>query len=331
MQWKASVWGVLVVIAINSAHAEQQSPEPLLEQARTHIDAGERERALDLAERVLALGPDRVDILAGLGDLFVDAGDPETGADIWEGVVERVPDNARYWHQYGLAQVAVYSESSSFRQFFMVDDMIAAFERVVALDPCAIEARRILLYAYIREPARHGGSRAKAEEHAAALAEIDPVAGHVGWGTVYRYAGEPSKAAREYRKAVALAPEDDDLAFALGLRLQEAGDFQDAFGTFAALAKSQGTQALEAAYQVGRTAALSGRHLASGEKALLRYIEEGGTEDGPELPPAHWRLGLIYEHMGRRVDARAVYEQALYLDPDYENAAEAMEQLESAR
>ena len=50
----------------------------------------------------------------------------------------------------------------------------------------------------------------------------------------------------------------------------------------------------------------------------------------PKLPTeahARWRLGMIYEHQGRKDLARREYESALKLDPELEQAQEALENL----
>ncbi len=42
---------------------------------------------------------------------------------------------------------------------------------------------------------------------------------------------------------------------------------------------------------------------------------------------AHWRLGMIYEMQGEVALAREAYEAALAVDPDSEEAKEALERL----
>ena len=47
----------------------------------------------------------------------------------------------------------------------------------------------------------------------------------------------------------------------------------------------------------------------------------------PSLAHARWRLGMIYEKLGRKDLARREYETALKLDAELEQAREALENL----
>jgi tetratricopeptide (TPR) repeat protein len=84
---------------------------------------------------------------------------------------------------------------------------------------------------------------------------------------------------------------------------------------------------LEAWYQMGKIGALTGERLDEAWAALERYVEEGPVEDGPTLAGAHWRLGMIHEHRGDVDAARAAFERALALDPEFTAARQALEQL----
>jgi tetratricopeptide (TPR) repeat protein len=77
-------------------------------------------------------------------------------------------------------------------------------------------------------------------------------------------------------------------------------------------------------YQLGRTSVLSGLRLERGKEVFEQYIAEG---KGTQIPHAHWRLGMVYEKLGRRDLAREAYETALQLDPEIEQAREALRNL----
>ena len=84
---------------------------------------------------------------------------------------------------------------------------------------------------------------------------------------------------------------------------------------------------LGAHYQIGKIGALAGRHLEVAEAALKRYLEQEAPAGAPSHAAAYWRLGMIYEHQGKTVDARAAYEAALRLAPEFEAAKTALEKL----
>ena len=84
---------------------------------------------------------------------------------------------------------------------------------------------------------------------------------------------------------------------------------------------------MEAHYQIGKVGALTGDHLLLAQRSLEFYL---GREVPPEAAPhahAHWRLGMVYEHMGKIDEAREQYVKALELDPDHARAKAALEKL----
>ncbi|MDR3671512.1 MAG: tetratricopeptide repeat protein [Holophaga sp.] len=79
--------------------------------------------------------------------------------------------------------------------------------------------------------------------------------------------------------------------------------------------------------QLGKIAALSGRHLEAGLAALdqvLREPLEGGTGG---YGSAHWRRGQVLKYMGRKAEARAAAEAALRLDPKDSKAQRLLKEL----
>ena len=116
----------------------------------------------------------------------------------------------------------------------------------------------------------------------------------------------------EFERAVALAPETVDyreslLTFYLAAPAVAGGGIDKAKvqateiakrdpvrGELAwasiAMAEDKPDEALGAWYQLGRTAVLSGTHLAEGEAALKRYLAGTPGAQDPPLAAAHWRL-----------------------------------------
>ncbi len=48
----------------------------------------------------------------------------------------------------------------------------------------------------------------------------------------------------------------------------------------------------------------------------------------PSLPATNWRIGTAHAVSGRTAEARAAFEQALTLDPEYEQAGESLRDLQ---
>jgi tetratricopeptide (TPR) repeat protein len=81
-------------------------------------------------------------------------------------------------------------------------------------------------------------------------------------------------------------------------------------------------------YYLGSVAASSGQQLDRGEAALKEYLKSTPAANEPGLFVAHWRLGVIYEKKGNKDAARAEYEAALKLWPQYPPALAALKKLQ---
>lgn len=142
------------------------------------------------------------------------------------------------------------------------------------------------------------------------LANTDPAGPlqHLGrWLLASLRAAESAKAAREAR-------------FRRAMIHQGLGEWSSAVRGFAELTDGPGPH-LPSLYQLGRTGALSGEHLDAAERALTRYL---AAEPLPAIPreAARWRLGMVYEHMGRCPDAERQYRVAA--EAAYAPAREAL-------
>ena len=102
--------------------------------------------------------------------------------------------------------------------------------------------------------------------------------------------------------------------------------YEEAFETLENFRRSH-PEALDAVYQIGRVAALSGQRLDVGAAALKEYLAHTPNDNQPPLWAAHWRLGQIFEKQGDPATARAEYEAALKLNPTQPQLIEAMKRL----
>ncbi|RLE25914.1 MAG: hypothetical protein DRJ50_02010 [Actinobacteria bacterium] len=88
------------------------------------------------------------------------------------------------------------------------------------------------------------------------------------------------------------------------------------------------TDDLRSLYQIGRTGIFSGQRLDRSKEALQQYIAHDPRSAGlPTEAHARWRLGMIHEKQGHKDLARGAYQEALKLDPELEQAQEALENL----
>jgi len=131
---------------------------------------------------------------------------------------------------------------------------------------------------------------------------------------------------QEYRAAIKLDPSDPDPYYTVGLLCQQEKEWDEAFEMFEAAVKI--TDDLRSLYQIGRTGIFSGQRLDRSKEALQQYIAHDPRSAGlPTEAHARWRLGMIHEKQGHKDLARGAYQEALKLDPELEQAQEALENL----
>lgn len=140
--------------------------------------------------------------------------------------------------------------------------------------------------------------------------------------------GDEDEAIVMLRDALAEHPDWSDVALDLGIFYQSEERFDEAFAILNQYAAREDANPAMI-YQLGRTAALSGKFLDDGRNAVQRYIALAEADDSLDMPAsaAWWRLGMIEQHAGNIDAARTAYVRALELDPDDEDAREALDAL----
>lgn len=111
-----------------------------------------------------------------------------------------------------------------------------------------------------------------------------------------------------------------------GVLLQQAEQWSQAVEVFQSMIDDYPWDA-GAWYQLGRTTVLAETGLAEGETALRKVLELPEWPVNPPHAAALWRLGMNLELQGRADQAREAYRQSLELDPDSEDARNALEAL----
>src|SRR5919109_3788676 len=224
------------------------------------------------------------------------------------------PEVAAHWLWLGRAYGQLAVRSSLTRKFGLAKRARAALERAVELDPSNIEARSSLVQFYLLAPRLVGGSTSKARAHATEIATRSAFHGALARAWIAEDRQDYDAAAREYRQAIALAPDSLIAYWGLAQTWQRGERFDSSFALMEELIRRR-PDAMPANYYYGRTSSLSGEHLAKGMQALQRYIAYEPHEGEPPRSSAHYRLGLVYERMGEREKARREFETSLSLEP----------------
>ena len=292
-------------------------------EAQALYDRGEYAEAAKLLAAQVQEHPDDVDARVLLGRAQMGLRKFADAVDTLEDAVKRAPESAEAQYAYGQALGNRVNEVNMFRQPMMAGDIRKAFQRAVELEPRSVKYHEAMFEFYRQAPALVGGGMDKARAEAETLAKLDAAAGHRAEGALDAAEGRMPQAETEYRAAIAAAPKDADAYIELGLLYQKDKRYDDAFKLFDALLKKDPGNP-RAEYQIGKTAALSGKRLGDGEHALKRYLATPPPPDEPSWAHAHLRLGGVYERMQHIADARAEYQAALALDSSLVDARKAL-------
>jgi Tfp pilus assembly protein PilF len=264
-----------------------------------------------------------------LGKAALEKHDADKAAEYFEKAVAQQPKNALYHYWLGSAYGTQAQKASFFAQARLAGKIKDEFEKAVELDPNLIDARFGLVDFYTMAPSIAGGSEEKAMQQAAEIRKRDSLQGHRAMARIYTRQKKTDLARNEWLAAVkeqpASAKAHNGLAgFYLGVDKNNAAAMTEA----EAAVKADPTY-MPAWFRLGQVAGNSGTNLPRGEEAMKKYLAHKPAENEPGLADAHYWLGMIYEKLGRKAEAKASYNAALKLSPDSKAIAEAVKRLSS--
>ena len=260
------------------------------------------------------------------GVRLMNANEPAKAERKFEEAVKADPKVALYHLWLGRAVGDQAQDASIVRQPFMARRVKAEFEKAVELDPTLLDARDGLISFYLQAPAVMGGSLEKAKEQQRLIAAQDAMRGHSAAVNIAWHQRDTVATERALQAAVATAPDSVFPTIRLGQMQAQWGRTAAAFATFDAfLARHPDDIAVR--FQVARLAAVSGQQLPRGERILGELLAlpdwpTGGSRPGKAA--VHFRLGMIREKSGKTDDARASYQAALKVDPNFQLAKDAL-------
>ena len=146
----------------------------------------------------------------------------------------------------------------------------------------------------VQQAKQAGGGLDKATAQAEAITKIDAQRGRFVFATLYVGEKKYAEALAQFEEALKTNPDD-----------------------------------YTCLYQIGRLAAVTGQYLDRGLTCLRRCLELP-SPDSPNTPghaAAHWSIGTILEAKKDLPAARAAYEAAVKLEPQFTPAAAALKKL----
>jgi tetratricopeptide (TPR) repeat protein len=279
-------------------------------------------------ERALSANARDAEAAMYLGRLAMIDNKDDQAAKLFERAIAAAPDNSDYHMWLGRAYGRQAQRAGALSKIGLAKKTRAAMEKAVTLDGNNVEAREDLMQYYAQAPGIVGGSMEKAAQQAEEIRKRDAVRGATSMAFLYERQKKWADAERIYLTLLREHPEVPNGALQVGMFYQRAEQYEKAFEHFEGMLRKDAND-LAALYQVGRTGAMSGRHLDRATEALQRYLEAGPDSTNTRPPPAaaHFRLGNIYEKSGDRARAKAEYEMTLKLQPDHREAKGALKRV----
>ncbi len=279
-------------IALSAAARAVAAEASAVAAARQLFDGGRNAEAQAAWEKIAAAEPQNAEAVYYLGATTLRLKHPVESVKLLERATQLDGGNSSYFRVLGDAYGAMTQQASLFSKGRWARKCLAAYDRAIALDPDSVDARLARFDYYWHVPAIAGGGMDKAYAEAGEIRRRDPVRGAQALADLY---------ASDKRYDEAFAVIDDLIA--------------------------RRPDHMPAHYQLGRLAAITGRNLERGATALQGYLQYTPKAGEPEIAAAHWRLGMVQEKRGDQAAARAEYEAALRLAPDFAAVREALARL----
>lgn len=261
--------------------------------AQALIAAQRVPEAREPLEMLVASDPDNLEARLTLAGVYNSLGRRDDGIRLLEPLLETHPNDARVLGIYaGQSMLRAGELRAGFRALRLARRGRELMERAVILAPDEIAYREGLVDFYRQAPMIAGGSLAKAREHAAALAKLDPVRGGAWLAAILVEEGKYPEALAVCDTALATRPDD-----------------------YVAL------------FTFGKTVSESGLRLDDGEAALRRCLSRVPGASEPSHANVWYQLGRIAEQRGDLVASSSAYQASLKLEPGFHRPAEALKRL----
>lgn len=302
--------------------------------ALDHLQAGRLIEAESICQRILAVEPNKPEVLHMLGVIAYQAGMYDVSVDLIRGALEVAPNVAE----------AHYNLGNAFREQDLLDDAAACYRQAVALKPGYAMA-----HSNLAGILAHMGKTTEAAESDRVACGLMPGSAemHYNKASSLLEKGQPALAIASFRDAIALKPDYVEAHCDLGIALAEQRQWDDAVASYRqaialkpdyAIAHCNLAGALirlgkmEEALACYRQSIKLQPDLAKAHHALAQALREldrfaeaiesakTAISLDPTIPEAYDTLGELYRAQGQLDEATECIQQALKLRPDYADA-----------
>jgi tetratricopeptide (TPR) repeat protein len=323
---RAPIWPVLALVGMGlvaaPAHAQVSTA---IQTAERDFNAGNYAAAISTLQPV-AGNSSNVEVYYWLGRSYYEISDYDSSIAQLEKATSMDPKNSLYQLWLGRAYGG---KADRDRSFSLAKKVKKQFQLAVSLNPSNIEARRDLEQFCLDAPWIVGGSKEEALDQVNAIAQIDPVQGHLARAVYDQKAlKKTDDAENEIRQALASDPKT------IGPYLEAAEFFESVNKPSDMLAAIQQAAHVSPndprlAFYRGVAGLLAKTNLTDAERDLKSYLASTPERsDWPSHASARYWLGRLYETQGKRAEAAEQYRAALQLDPKMKDAETRLSRLE---
>ena len=269
---------IIGITTLASTVSFARTPTPDLSRAEEFYRRTEYGRAIEVVQSL-----DRRDAAtyALLGKAYFMQGQFKEAVVNLEKAIAEHGQSSDYYDWLGKAYGRLAEHSSFVSALGYAKKTVRYFERAVELGPSNLEALSDVFEYYLDAPGMVGGGMDKAENVARRVSNLDEAEYHWMRARLAEKRKEHGAAEREYRLALAAAPDQVGRALDLAAFLSERGRFDESDAMFRAAAEKHSNEP-KVLYARAAAYIQSKRNLDQVELLLKRYLELQITPEDPQ-------------------------------------------------
>ncbi|MCA1778129.1 MAG: tetratricopeptide repeat protein [Xanthomonadaceae bacterium] len=326
--WSPSCLGEPPYFDLDEAF-EQRALAPVQKWLASQTPVPERQcdelRAWTLRLRAWLASHDRATVRDGSPERSV------TALELIDQAIRLQPDWPDLLVDRARIQSRMIDDAGKFKSLRLARKVRQDLERAIELDPGHVPSLQAAYAFHRRAPGIAGGNRQRADELQQRLEPLSPGWLHVFEANRLAEQKQPECALQRLKQALDDAgspPAAWQLLHAS--LLHELGRHDQAVAVLEQLLQ-QRAGFPPALYKLGRISAETGCCTDRGVEALSQYLEANLWPDDPGPQQAWWRLGQLQHRAGQATAAYRAFERALELDPEFDPARAALEELGGER
>ena len=285
-------------------------------------DLAEEKRVL---EKQLAESSQPGEIHIKLSQVSQKLGELKAGVTHAEKALEYLPDSAEAHYRYSVAlRDKMQKNPTSWLRG--KKKYLANLERAIELDETFAPAYQELAGFNLSAPGFMGAHADKALEIGKELSRFDVKRGGIIIMDAYEKKDDQVNKLKTLKKLLQQLPEDTDLHYQMGFWLQQDEKYRESLEFFERFSGRENPH-MPSLYQAARSRILGEFQLNEAIQLLDRYASLVKPDESPTAADAAWRQGVAYLTLKNKTMASQLFNKALSLDPEHEQAKESLTNL----